>query len=99
MKKETASESKPMLREMRVEVHRDKGGNLTGHTVHHEHVSKPNKSGAFMEGSQHESFPFAAGDETAMMHHIGQHLGLSDSAEAPKPKGSEQEEEEEELPT
>ena len=57
MKKEAG----PKLREMRIEFHHDKDGNSTGHTVHHEHMHTPNKSGAFMAGDAPASFPFGAG--------------------------------------
>ena len=90
-------ESTPQLREMRIEIHRAPSGEVTGHTVHHHHMSKPNKSGAFMEGAEHSSFPFEKGAGKAMMTHIGQHL--DGGMEAPRPEGSEQEEESEDEPT
>ena len=93
------------LREIRIEVHRGKAagkstgpGEITGHTVHHQHIPKASKSPAFMEET-HESFPFDADGKSSthgdMLNHIGKHLGLAaTSAEQHEPDESEQEEEE-----
>jgi hypothetical protein len=95
-------ESMPKLRSMRIEFHHDTKGNSTGHTIHHEHMASPSKSGAFAMGEKPASFPFGANAENEVMAHVKKHLGagrLSDSVEAPRPEGSEQEEEEEQDPT
>ena len=34
----------PALKSMRIQLHRDSDGKLTGFTVHHEHLPKPSKS-------------------------------------------------------
>lgn len=82
-KKHEAKMKSSGLREMRIEVHRDPAGKVTGHTIHHEHVAKPSKSGAFSEGSARASFPFGAGQHHEMMAHVGKHLG---GMEAPNPQ-------------
>ena len=64
----------PQIREMRIEMHRGKGGEITGHTVHHHMMpSKASRSGAFMEETHH-SFPFGPKDHARMMEHIAQHI-------------------------
>src|SRR5690242_16021428 len=71
MKKESSSHR---MREMRIERHHDKAGNVTGHTVHHHmEPKKVGKSGAFMEHHT-ESYPFGAGDHAGMMKHVAEHL-------------------------
>jgi len=63
------------MREMRIEIHRGKGGQVTGHTVHHHMMPKATaKSGAFMEETHH-SFPFGPKDHAGMMKHIASALG------------------------
>ena len=69
------------IHEMRIEVHRGQGGEVTGHTVHHHLMPKASgKSGAFLENTHH-SFPFdAKGKSTShgdMSAHIKKHLALS----------------------
>ena len=78
------------IREMRIEVHRGKGGEVTGHTVHHHMMPKATgKSGAFMEDTHH-SFPFGADGHSSthghMGAHIAKHLGISVPA---KPRDGE----------
>lgn len=68
------------IREMRIEIHRAKGGKVTGATVHHMMMpSKASKSGAFMEEMRH-SFPFGAGETKKMAKHISEHLGGDNAA-------------------
>jgi hypothetical protein len=85
------------IREIRVEVHRDSKGNVTGHTVRHHMIPKPTKSPAFMEDT-HESYPFGAkGEGTNKGPHLGDHimshLGMGDAAkeahEEEEPGGEE----------
>lgn len=87
------------IREIRIEVHRDKKQGVTGHTVHTHHMPKATgKSGAFLEDT-HESVPFDANGESKshghMLDHIGSQLGMQGAAEA-EPDGDEGEEEGEE---
>lgn len=87
------------IHEMRIEVHRGKGGEITGHTVHHNLMpSKQSKgSGAFLEET-HESFPFGADGQSSshgsMLNHIGKHLGLA-SAEGAAHEGDDDENDDE----
>jgi hypothetical protein len=85
-KHERDTMKKHQIREIRIEVHRGKGGEITGHTVHHHmmpHASR--KSGAFLEDTHH-SFPFDAkgmsSSHGSMKSHIAHHLGLSIPAHA-----------------
>lgn len=73
------------LREMRIEVHRDGKGKVSGHTVHHHLMPKPaSKSGAFMSEDR-ESYPFGADGHSSthghMLDHIGSHLGMGEAEE------------------
>lgn len=80
------------LRSMRIEVHRGKNKEITGHTVHHEMMPKPSKgTGAFYEDT-HEEYPFDAKGQSSshgsMVDHVTKHLNLS------APSQNEQETEE-----
>ena len=80
-KHERDQHMKHNIREIRIEVHRGKGGEVTGHTVHHHMMPKATrKSGAFLEDTHH-SFPFDAkgmsSSHGSMKDHIAKHLGLS----------------------
>ena len=84
--KHEAKMKKPMMDEMRIQIHRGPKPKMavTGHTVHHSMMPKPTgKSGAFME-HEHTAFPFDANGESSshgnMLDHIGEHLGLMGSA-------------------
>lgn len=99
-----AGETKHNLKGMRIEIHRGKDGEVTGHTVHHEFEPKSTKSGAFMERPPEASYPFGAGSGKEVGAHVAKHLG-GGSAEAGRkepveakqdkePEGEVQEEEE-----
>lgn len=80
--KGSSTMAKHNIREIRVEVHRDAKGSVTGHTVHHHMLAKPTKSPAFMEDT-HESYPFGSKGEGAsggakLGDHIMHHLGMGD---------------------
>ena len=90
-KHERDTMSKHNIREIRVEVHRDAKGAVTGHTVHHHMMPKATKSPAFMENTE-ESYPFGAGGESAngganLGGHIMQHLGMGDKSKEAKQDG------------
>lgn len=91
----------PKLREMRIEIHREKSGKVTGHTVHHMHVMTPSKSGAFMGAEEPSTHTFgprgeAVGEGENGMGHIANHLNWSNDEMAnPKPKNSPGEQESE----
>lgn len=77
MKKNPApKQAKGALREMRIEVHRDAAGKITGHTVNHEYERPKQKtsSPAFYEERPKASHPFGAGEHEAMIDHIDEHL-------------------------
>lgn len=69
------------LANLEIEIHHDKGGSVTGHTVHMREMPKKSKNGAFTEYPDRISHPFGAdGMSTThghMLHHIAKHLGLS----------------------
>ena len=79
------------LRRMEIEVHRDKAGAITGHTVHHysEPPKSSSKSGAFLDGPDHTAHPFGAGQHKEMLAHISKHLSSSGlaAAESGEPGG------------
>ena len=79
--KGSSAMQKHNIREMRIEVHRGKGGEVTGHTVHHHMMPKAaSKSAAFLEETHH-SFPFDAkgmsSTHGSMKDHIAKHLALN----------------------
>jgi len=87
--KGSSAMKKHNIREMRIEVHRDKGGKVTGHTVHHSHMPKSSgKSHAFMDDG-HSSYPFGpdgSGHDGMSLHeHVAHHLNM----EAPASAGEE----------
>lgn len=74
------------IEEIRIEVHRDKQKNVTGHTLHQRTLPTPAKkgkdgmtTGAFYEDTR-ESYPFdAKGNSSShghMLDHLKTHLGL-----------------------
>ena len=70
------------IREIRIEVHRGKGGKVTGHTVHHHLIPKPTtKSHAFYEDTT-ERYPFAADDHKGTVAHVNKALGGTAAKEA-----------------
>jgi hypothetical protein len=103
MAKEKEQASGHDLREMRIEVMRGKGKNgepgpVTGHIIHHEHVRKPSKSGAFISQDETEKYPFGPHGEPhedggdSLSAHVERHLGFDGSdMENPNPKQSPQE--------
>jgi len=102
-KKHMEKEAGHNLREMRIEVMRGKGGSVTGHIVHHEHVQKPSKSGAMWSADESEKYPFGPHGEPheeggdGLADHVARHLGLGgDDMENPAPKESAMEKESEE---
>jgi hypothetical protein len=62
----------PALKSMRIQLHRDSDGKLTGFTVHHEHLPKPSKSPAFMETTT-EAHPFGVEQHEDMLDHVHRH--------------------------
>src|SRR6266481_5173147 len=58
------------LRRMEIEVHHDKAGKVTGHTVSHHYMpDKKSKSGAFSDYPEATSHPFGADQHEEMMDH------------------------------
>lgn len=81
------------MREMRIEIHRGKDGEVSGHTVHHHMMpSKSSKSGAFMEETHH-SYPFGPKDHSLIMKHIAKHLSPGPVKEMAKQMGEQEAEE------
>jgi hypothetical protein len=83
-KKKGSEAMKNNIREMRIEIHRGKGGAVSGHTVHHDMMPTKTKSPAFMENTR-ESYPFDAKGMSqthgSMLNHIGKHLGMGAATE------------------
>lgn len=81
------------IREIRIEVHRNKG-KITGHTVHHHMMPrKSSKSGAFNEYETNQ-FPFAADDHKSMMSHVTKALSGSAADAAANAENNEVEDDE-----
>jgi hypothetical protein len=90
--KKGSAAMKHNIHEMRIEVHRDGKGNVSGHTVHHHMMpKKASKSGAFME-HQHEAYSFGPDGHSKehghMLDHIGEHLHVG-GQEAPNDAAKE----------
>lgn len=66
------------LREMRIEVHRDAKGKITGHTVHHHMESTKKNTGPYYDGGKSTSFPFGKDQHEDMVDHVSEHLEVED---------------------